>query len=156
MEDQARVLWLTGLSGAGKSTLADALLSRLRSEGSSAVRLDGDDLRTGLNSDLGFSADDRTENLRRSAHVARLFAKLGHTVVCSFITPLNADRAMVREILGGQYMEVYVKTSLAECERRDPKGLYLKARSGAIASKRNQKVRARRQLQGLSHGGPIE
>jgi len=128
----AQVIWLTGLSGAGKSTIADALVEQLKLDGIQAARLDGDDLRTGLNADLGFSTEDRTENLRRAAHVAGLIAKLGHVCVCSFITPINADRRAVREILGERYAEVYIKTGLAECERRDPKGLYKRARSGDI------------------------
>ena len=128
----AEVVWMTGLSGAGKSTLADAVVEQLRLQGIQAARLDGDDLRLGLNSDLGFSDEARTENLRRAAHVAKLFANLGNVTVCSFITPSNADRRRVREILGPQCIEVYVKTSLAECESRDPKGLYKRARSGEI------------------------
>ena len=127
-----QVVWLTGLSGAGKSTISDALVDLLKREGLNAARLDGDDLRTGLNSDLGFSPDDRAENLRRAAHVAKLFASLGHITICSFISPLNADRAKIREIIGESYLEVYVLASLAECERRDPKGLYKRARSGEI------------------------
>ncbi|MDR3692449.1 MAG: adenylyl-sulfate kinase [Fimbriimonas sp.] len=127
-----RVLWLTGLSGAGKSTIADALVEQLKLDGIQAARLDGDDLRTGLNCDLGFSPEDRSENLRRAAHVAGLIARLGHVTVCSFITPLNSDRRMIRNILGDLYTEVYVKTGLAECERRDPKGHYRRARSGQL------------------------
>jgi bifunctional enzyme CysN/CysC len=127
-----QVIWLTGLSGAGKSTISDALTALLRREGLSAAQLDGDDLRTGLNSDLGFSDADRSENLRRAAHVAKLFASLGNITICSFISPLNADRRRIREIVGERYMEVYVRTSLAECERRDPKGLYKRARAGEI------------------------
>jgi len=131
-QKQGQVVWLTGLSGAGKSTISDALVELLQREGLNAARLDGDDLRTGLNSDLGFSPEDRTENLRRAAHVARLFASLGHITICSFISPLNADRKKIREIIGDQYLEVYVRASLAECERRDPKGLYKRARRGEI------------------------
>jgi adenylylsulfate kinase len=127
-----KVLWLIGLSGAGKSTIGDALIERLTVEGVKAARLDGDDLRTGLNADLGFSAEDRSENLRRAAHVAKLFTKLGNVTICSFITPLRADRDTVRAILGVQYVEVYVSTCLQVCESRDPKGLYKKARSGQI------------------------
>ncbi len=130
--EKGLVVWLTGLSGAGKSTVSDALVDLLKREGLDAARLDGDDLRTGLNSDLGFTPEDRAENLRRSAHVARLFANLGHITLCSFISPLNADRRKIREIIGDRYVEVYVRASLAECERRDPKGLYKKARSGEI------------------------
>ena len=127
-----QVLWLTGLSGAGKSTIADALVEQLKLEGIQAARLDGDDLRTGLNSDLGFSPEDRTENLRRAAHVAGLIAQLGNVTVCSFITPMNSDRRAIREILGEQYTEVYVKTEIEECERRDPKGHYKRARAGQM------------------------
>jgi bifunctional enzyme CysN/CysC len=129
---EAEVIWMTGLSGAGKSTLADAVVEQMRLQGIMAERLDGDDLRTGLNSDLGFTPEDRRENLRRSAHVAKLYAGLGNVTLCSFITPLNADRRLVREIVGDKFYEVFIKTSLSECERRDPKGLYKKARSGAI------------------------
>lgn len=129
---KGQVIWLTGLSGAGKSTISDAVIELLRREGLNAARLDGDDLRTGLNSDLGYSDTDRSENLRRAAHVANLFASLGHITICSFISPLNSDRRKIREIIGDRYMEVYVCTSLAECERRDPKGLYKRARAGEI------------------------
>ena len=126
------VVWLTGLSGSGKSTIADATVRALKARGVSAARLDGDDLRAGLNQDLGFSPEARTENLRRAAHVARLIARLGHVTVCSFITPLQGDRLQVREILGADYLEVYVRASLAECESRDPKGLYKRARTGEL------------------------
>ncbi|HEY3783071.1 MAG TPA: adenylyl-sulfate kinase [Fimbriimonadaceae bacterium] len=129
---EAEVIWLTGLSGAGKSTLADAVVEQMRLQGIQAERLDGDDLRTGLNSDLGFTPEARSENLRRAAHVAKLYAGLGNVTLCSFITPLNADRRLVREIVGDQFYEVFIKTSLGECERRDPKGLYKKARAGTI------------------------
>jgi bifunctional enzyme CysN/CysC len=128
----AQVVWLEGLSGSGKSTIADALVEKLKLAGTVAVRLDGDDLRTGLNRDLGFSPEDRTENLRRAAHVARLFSQHGNVTVCSFITPLVSDRAMIREILQDQLLEVFVDTPLAECERRDPKGHYRRARAGEI------------------------
>jgi adenylyl-sulfate kinase len=127
-----KVLWLVGLSGAGKSTIGDALHERLIEEGIQATRLDGDDLRVGLNSDLGFTPEDRSENLRRAAHVAKLFANLGNVTIASFISPLDSDRQRIREILGDQYVEVYIKTSLATCEERDPKGLYKRARSGEL------------------------
>ena len=123
---------MTGLSGSGKSTIADALVARLRAEGIQAARLDGDDLRAGLNSDLGYSPEERHENLRRAAHVARLFANLGNVTVCSFITPTIADRESIRAVLGDREIEVYVRASLEECERRDPKGLYKRARKGEI------------------------
>lgn len=132
MSSVSKVVWLVGLSGAGKSTIGDALLQRLRAQGICAARLDGDDLREGLNSDLGFSPEDRSENLRRAAHVAKLYAKLGNVTIASFISPLRADREMIRDILGEMYLEVYVATSLATCESRDPKGLYRKARCGEI------------------------
>ncbi|MHB8635847.1 MAG: adenylyl-sulfate kinase [Fimbriimonadaceae bacterium] len=128
------VVWLTGLSGAGKSTLADAVAERLRLHGMPVARLDGDDLRDGLNSDLGFSAPDRRENLRRAAHVATLFARAGNVTLCSFITPTEADRRMVREIVGAQYIEAYVSASLETCEARDVKGLYKRARAGQLAN----------------------
>lgn len=132
MPTHSVVLWLFGLSGAGKSTIGDATLYLLQANGILAVRLDGDDLRTGLNSDLGFSPSDRSENLRRSAEVAGLFTKIVPVVICSFITPLSSDRETIRKILGDRYAEVFIKTSLAECERRDPKGLYVRARSGEL------------------------
>jgi adenylyl-sulfate kinase len=127
-----RVLWFVGLSGAGKSTLADALRDRLVERGVHVLRLDGDILRAGLNRDLGFSEADRTENLRRAAYVAQILSTIAPVVLCSFITPRKEDRARVREILGDAYVEVYVRTSLEECERRDPKGLYRRARSGEL------------------------
>jgi adenylylsulfate kinase len=126
------VLWLTGLSGAGKSTIADALVRSPEAAELSCVRLDGDDLREGLNKNLGFSPQDRSENLRRAAHVAKILCNAGHNVVCSFITPLAEDRHVVADILGSRYVEVYIQASLATCEQRDPKGLYIKARSGQI------------------------
>jgi adenylyl-sulfate kinase len=127
-----QVVWLVGLSGAGKSTIADAVAEKLRLEGVSVSRLDGDDLREGLNSDLGFSPEDRRENLRRAAHVARLMARAGHIAICSFITPMEADRQMIREIIGEGFNEVYISTSLEACEARDVKGHYARARSGEL------------------------
>jgi len=126
------VLWLTGLSGAGKSTIADELHRQLAELKIRSVRLDGDALRSGLNSDLGFSKQDRSENLRRSAHVARLINRLDFPVICSFITPLNEDRQKVREIIGESFVEVFVSASLEVCEKRDPKGLYERARAGSL------------------------
>ena len=127
-----KILWLVGLSGAGKSTIGDALIERLSAEGVQAARLDGDDLRVGLNSDLGFTPENRLENLRRAAHVAKLFSQLGNLTIASFISPLRADRQKIKEVLGEQYFEVYIKTSLETCEQRDPKGLYKRARSGEL------------------------
>lgn len=126
------MVWLYGLSGAGKSTLADSLASRLNEQGASVVRLDGDVLRASLCQDLGFSVQCRSENLRRAAHVARLLSDQGLTVVCSFVTPSEEDRASIREVVGCALVEAFVDTSLNECERRDPKGLYTKARAGKI------------------------
>ncbi len=126
------VVWLLGLSGAGKTTLSVALAAHLHGLGTSVVRLDGDDLRQGLCSDLGFDPSSRAENLRRAAHVARLMSDAGMTVVCSFVTPFAKDRRCMREILGERLIEVFVDTSLEECERRDPKGLYRRARRGEI------------------------
>ena len=126
-------VWLTGLSGAGKSTLAYALERRLMHAGRSACVLDGDNLRHRLNSDLGFSAQDRQENIRRSAEVARLMNDAGLIVICAFISPLRADRDMARAIVGdGNFFEIHVSTPRAVCEQRDPKGLYQKARAGLI------------------------
>jgi bifunctional enzyme CysN/CysC len=131
---RALTVWCTGLSGSGKSTLAKSLEGRLFAEGRPVYRLDGDNLRFGLNRNLGFSETDRRENIRRAAEVAKLFNDAGVTVICSFISPLRGDRECAREIIGeGSFIEVYLSTRLAECERRDPHGLYLRARSGEIA-----------------------
>jgi bifunctional enzyme CysN/CysC len=129
------VLWFTGLSGSGKSTLANALDRRLHAAGFHTVMLDGDNVRHGLNRDLGFTDADRVENIRRVAEVARLMADAGLIVLVSFISPFRAERAMARaRSAEGEFVEVYVDTPLAECERRDPKGLYAKARAGQIAN----------------------
>ncbi|MGI6496456.1 MAG: sulfate adenylyltransferase subunit CysN [Kiritimatiellia bacterium] len=126
-------LWFTGLSGSGKSTIAQALEKRLLDEGRMAVVLDGDNLRHGLNRDLGFSDADRHENLRRAAEVAALFNDAGILVITAFLSPAAADRAAARDIIGAdRFMEVFVDTPLAVCEARDPKGLYRKARRGEI------------------------
>ncbi len=128
-----RTLWLTGLSGAGKSTLAFALERVLFDKGHACYVLDGDNVRLGLNRDLGFSAKDRAENIRRIAEVARLMNDAGLIIIAAFICPLSSDRAIARRIIGATFFrEVYVSTSLAVCESRDPKGMYAKARSGAL------------------------
>jgi bifunctional enzyme CysN/CysC len=128
-----QVLWLTGLSGSGKSTIADEVAQRLTTMGRIAVILDGDNLRTGLNSDLGFSEGDRVENIRRTAEVAKLMAETGIIVLVSLISPSRQDRARAREIVGDSaFHEIWVSTALSLCEERDPKGLYRKARSGEI------------------------
>ena len=126
-------LWLTGLSGAGKSTLAFALEQRLIAAGHAAYVLDGDNVRHGLNRDLGFTPADRTENIRRIAEVARLFNDAGLIVVTAFISPYREDRARARATIGdGSFIEVYVDAPLAVCEQRDPRGLYRKARAGKL------------------------
>lgn len=126
------VLWFTGLSGAGKSTLAFALEEALFARGYQVFVLDGDNVRYGLNSDLGFSHEDRTENIRRVGEVAALFASAGVICISAFISPYRADRDMARTAAGDQFNEIYVKADLATCETRDPKGLYKKARRGEI------------------------
>ncbi|MEX3991335.1 adenylyl-sulfate kinase [Paraburkholderia sp. EG286A] len=128
------VIWLTGMSGAGKSTVARALVSRLQTFALRATMLDGDVLRTGLNSDLGFSAAERTENLRRVAHVAALFCNEGFIAVTATISPEPEHRENARRIVGeSAFVEVFVDTPLEVCEKRDPKGLYQRARRGEIA-----------------------
>jgi bifunctional enzyme CysN/CysC len=139
-DDRAKVLgqkpvtiWLTGLSGSGKSTIACALEKRLVAAGRACYVLDGDNIRQGLNRDLGFSAEDRSENIRRIAEVARLFNDAGLIVITAFISPFAADRQSAREIIGeGRFVEAFVDASIEVCEQRDPKGLYAKARAGKI------------------------
>ncbi|MCA7949771.1 adenylyl-sulfate kinase [Burkholderia seminalis] len=126
------VLWLTGLSGAGKTTLADAVAARLRERRVHPVVLDGDRLRTGLNRDLGFTVQDRFENVRRIAEVAALTSESGALAIVAVISPLAAMRDAAKAIVGPAFREVYVSTPLACCEARDPKGLYAKARRGAL------------------------
>jgi len=126
------VLWLTGLSGSGESTLARAVEESLFRRGVEAYVLDGDNLRHGLNRDLGFSPADRAENIRRVGEVARILADLGVVAITAFISPYRADRDGVRAIAGGDFLEVFVDADLATCEARDPKGLYAKARRGEI------------------------
>jgi bifunctional enzyme CysN/CysC len=129
------VLWFTGLSGSGKSTIANLVEQALHAEGRHTYTLDGDNLRHGLNRDLGFTDQDRVENIRRVGEVARLFVDAGLIVLCSFISPFRAERRMVRELMGaGEFVEVFVDTPLEECMKRDPKGLYAKAKRGAIAN----------------------
>ncbi len=131
---QGCVLWFSGLSGSGKSTIARALESALIDAGRLPFVLDGDNLRLGLNRDLGFSESDRVENLRRVAEVARLMADAALIVITAFISPLRTSRQTARDIIGAErFFEVHVSTSLATCEARDIKGLYRKAREGKIA-----------------------
>jgi len=129
-------IWLTGLPASGKTTLAVALRDRLPPEGGTAQVLDGDLLRDGINADLGFSRDDRRENVRRVSEVARLFVEAGFVVVAAVVSPHEEGRAQARrvhEAAGLPFLEVWVATSLAECERRDPKGLYARGRRGEIS-----------------------
>ena len=126
-------LWFTGLSGAGKTTLAYALEQRLIACGVSAYVVDGDNVRHGLNSDLGFSPEARRENIRRIGEVVKLFVDAGLVALCAFVSPYRADRERVRAaMLPGDFVEVYVKASLETCRARDPKGLYQKADRGEI------------------------
>lgn len=128
-------LWFTGLSGSGKSTVAVALESALYEYGKLAYRLDGDNIRLGINKNLGFSAEDRTENIRRIGEIAKLFVESATIALSSFISPYRADREKVRQLhdeAGLDFIEVYVDCSLEEAEKRDPKGLYKKARAGEI------------------------
>lgn len=132
---KAATIWLTGLSGSGKSAIGLMLEHRLIAEGHICYMLDGDNVRSGLNRDLGFSGDDRTENIRRIAEVAHLFNDAGVIVITSFISPYRSDRDRARDIIGPErFIETYVNTSLEVCEKRDPKGLYRKARAGDIGS----------------------
>ena len=127
------VLWFTGLSGSGKSTVAGALEEALHERGVSTYLLDGDNVRHGLCSDLGFSDEDRKENIRRVGQVARLMTDAGLIVLASFISPFRADRQLVRNILpAGQFIEVFMDVPLDTCRRRDPKGLYARAERGEI------------------------
>lgn len=127
------LLWFTGLSGSGKSTIAGALEHALFQQGQRTYLLDGDNVRHGLNSDLGFSDADRVENIRRIGEVAKLMVDAGLIVLAAFVSPFRADRALVRSLLAeGEFIEVHVDTPLAVCEARDPKGLYKKARAGEI------------------------
>lgn len=127
------MLWFTGLSGSGKSTVAIALERELHKRGLLCRILDGDNIRSGINNNLGFSAEDRGENIRRIAEVGRLFVDTGIITIAAFISPNNQLREMAAEIIGkGDFVEVFVSTPLEECERRDVKGLYAKARRGEI------------------------
>ena len=130
---KSSILWLTGLSGSGKSTIANAAARELFEQGYQVIVLDGDNIRHGLNKDLGFSDDDRKENIRRIGEVAKLFVQQGTIVITAFISPFREDRDQVRELVAeGEFNEIYVKCDLDICEKRDPKGLYKKARNGEI------------------------
>ena len=133
LNQRGLVVWLYGLSGSGKSTLATALERRLHEEGVFTQVLDGDNIRTGLNNNLGFSDEDRSENIRRIAEVAKLFASAGVVTITSFICPRNELRTLAREIVGqADFLEVYVECSFETCEQRDVKGLYAKAKAGQV------------------------
>jgi adenylylsulfate kinase len=131
---RSTILWFTGLSGAGKSTLANAVESRLYERGCHTFVIDGDNVRHGLCGDLGFSTEDRTENIRRVGEVAKLFIEAGVITLTAFISPFRADRDRVRALVQtGEFFEIYCKADLAVCEERDVKGLYQKARAGMIS-----------------------
>lgn len=128
-----KVIWFTGLSGSGKSTLANLLEYELHQKGFKTYVLDGDNLRFGLNQDLNFSPQDRKENLRRTAEVAKLFVDAGVVVLAAFITPYQEDRDKIKQIIGKEdFMHIFVEAPLEICEKRDVKGLYAKARAGEI------------------------
>ncbi len=129
---KAAILWFTGLSGSGKSTLAHAVEEALYDKGCRTYVLDGDNVRHGLNKNLGFSPEDRTENIRRIGEVAKLFVDAGVIALTAFISPYRADRDGARAIAGADFIEIYVKCDLGVCESRDTKGLYAKARAGQI------------------------
>jgi bifunctional enzyme CysN/CysC len=133
MNHKPAVLWFTGLSGSGKSTIANLVEAGLHARGVHTVMLDGDNVRHGLNRDLGFTEPDRVENIRRVGEVAKLMAEAGLVVLCSFISPFRAERRMVRELIGdAEFIEVFVDTPLEQCIARDPKGLYRRALAGEI------------------------
>lgn len=129
---QSLVIWMTGLSGAGKTTIAVLLEQQLHSRGIKTALLDGDRLRKGLNSDLGFNSEDRSENVRRTAEVCRIIKEAGLVIIASLISPFEKDRAMARSIVGSGFMEVFIDCSIEECARRDVKGLYVKASEGTL------------------------
>ncbi len=132
-QQRALVIWMVGLSGSGKSTLARSLENNLFEMGHLTKLLDGDNLRSGINSNLGFTDEDRTENIRRAAEVSKLFADCGIVTICSLISPTAAIRSMAREVIGEElFYEVFINCPLEVCEQRDVKGLYAKARKGEI------------------------
>jgi len=133
LQQRPCVLWFTGLSGSGKSTIANALESKLFNNGNFTYLLDGDNVRHGLNKDLGFDDKSRVENIRRVGEVAKLFVDSGLIVLSAFISPFQSDRKLVKELMGDkEFIEVFIDTPLEVCESRDPKGLYKKARAGEI------------------------
>ena len=133
LKQKGCVLWLTGLSGSGKSTIAREVECALLEQGKNAYVLDGDNIRHGLNSNLGFSPEDRKENIRRIGEVAKLFCEAGVIVITAFISPYRSDRDLARNLVpSDRFFEIYCAASVDECEKRDPKGLYQKARKGEI------------------------
>ena len=132
LNQKAVVVWMIGLSGSGKSTLAKALEKVLHDQRHLTMLLDGDNLRTGINNNLGFSEEDRIENIRRAAETAKLFVQCGIVTICSFISPTQKIREMAKSIIGDNYLEVYINAPLEVCEQRDVKGLYKKARNGDL------------------------
>ena len=133
LKQKGVVLWFTGLSGSGKSTIANELSYKLHKMGKLSYILDGDNIRHGLNKDLGFSPEDRKENIRRISEVASLFADAGFITITAFISPYRVDRDFCRDLVGeGRFIEIFAKASLDTCEKRDPKGMYKKARAGII------------------------
>jgi adenylylsulfate kinase len=133
LQQRAKVIWLTGLSGSGKTTIAKGAERVLHEMGHLTMILDGDNIRTGINSNLGFSHKDRTENIRRISETAKLFVESGVVTICSLVSPTDELRKMASTIIGkNDFVEVYINTSLEECEKRDVKGLYAKARKGEI------------------------
>lgn len=133
LKQKGVILWFTGLSGSGKSTVANEVAYKLHEKGKLAYILDGDNIRHGLNKNLGFSPEDRRENIRRISEVANLFADAGIITITAFISPYAKDRDFCRELAGeGRFLEIFAKASLETCEKRDPKGMYKKARAGEI------------------------
>lgn len=135
LKQKPQCLWFTGLSGAGKSTIANFLEQKLNSMGLLTYTLDGDNIRQGLNNDLGFSESDRAENIRRVAEVSKLMVDAGLIVVVSFISPFKSERQFARSLFEeGEFIEIYINTPISECEKRDPKGLYAMARRGELSN----------------------
>lgn len=132
LKQKGVVLWFTGLSGSGKSTVASSLEKRLHDMGKLTYTLDGDNVRHGLNSDLGFSDEDRVENIRRIGEISKLFVDAGVITIATFVSPFREDRQKVRDLLGKDFVEIYIDCPIEVCEKRDPKGIYKKARAGEI------------------------
>lgn len=132
LNQKSKLLWFTGFSGSGKSTVANSVAEKLQDKGKLTYLLDGDNIRHGINSDLGFSIEDRTENIRRIGEIGKLFVDAGIITLACFISPLREERENVRKLLGKDFVEIFIDCPLEECEKRDPKSLYKKARAGEI------------------------